>query len=83
MTLNCIALCEEMFDYFPPFDETLRHIELCNTIASSVTYSEIHTKTVLTVWEEGCEGVEEGRKGWLAGCPLCRAGMGKGGGRRA
>ena len=25
-----IALCEEIFDHFPVFDETLRLIELCN-----------------------------------------------------
>ena len=29
-----------MFDHFPLFDETLRHMELCN-IALSIKYSEI------------------------------------------
>ena len=37
---DILALCEEIFDHFSLFDETLRHIELCNTV-SSVTYSEI------------------------------------------
>ena len=31
---------DEIFNYIPLFDETLRHIELCN-IASLVKYSEI------------------------------------------
>ena len=29
------------FDHFPLFDETLRHRELCNSVISTVTYSEI------------------------------------------
>ena len=28
----CLAQCDEMFDLFPLFDKTLRHIELCNWV---------------------------------------------------
>ena len=28
----CLALCNEIFDHLPIFDETLRHIELCNSV---------------------------------------------------
>ena len=32
--MYCLALCEEIFKQFPLFDETLRHIELCNSVIS-------------------------------------------------
>ena len=32
----CLALWDEIFDPFPLFDETLRHIELCNSVISEV-----------------------------------------------
>ena len=28
----CLARCNEIFAFFPLFDETLRHIELCNNV---------------------------------------------------
>ena len=39
MTLLLSSLCDEIFENFPLFDKTLRHIQLCK--ASSVKYSEI------------------------------------------
>ena len=33
--------CDVIFDYFPLFDETLRHIELCNSVLGHLLYSEI------------------------------------------
>ena len=45
MTLYGLALCDEMLDHFPLFDETLRHIELCNCV-----FSQISTKNFLTVY---------------------------------
>ena len=36
-----LAVSEEMFENFPLFDETLRHIELCITVASLVKICEI------------------------------------------
>ena len=29
----CLALCDEIFDHFPLFEETLRHIKLCSTFS--------------------------------------------------
>ena len=28
--------CDEIFNHFPLFDETLRHIELCNSLISPI-----------------------------------------------
>ena len=47
----CLALCDEFFDHFPPFDETLRHI--CRTwqqryqsnTAKSANTSSAHSYT--------------------------------------
>ena len=32
----CLAVFDEIFDHFPLFDETLRHIELCNNVISQI-----------------------------------------------
>ena len=32
--VHCYLLCDEMFDHFSLFDETLRLIELCNSVIS-------------------------------------------------
>ena len=34
MTLAKLYICEENFDHFPLFDETLRHKELCISVIS-------------------------------------------------
>ena len=34
--VNCLALWDEIFDHFPLFDDTLRHIELCNSVISQI-----------------------------------------------
>ena len=31
---NCLALCDENSNYFPLYDELLRHIERCNSVIS-------------------------------------------------
>ena len=36
MTLYGLALSDEMLDHFPLFDETVRHIELCNSVISYI-----------------------------------------------
>ena len=32
----CLALCDKIFDHFPLFEETVRHIKLCSTIISNI-----------------------------------------------
>ena len=49
MTLLLIALCDEIVDPFPLFDETLCRIEL-SAEASSVKYSEIRKKKFNSVY---------------------------------
>ena len=39
----CLALCDIMFDHFPLFDETLRHIELCNSVISHIQGNTYNT----------------------------------------
>ena len=34
----CSAQCDEIFDHFPVFDETFRHIELCNSVITNVPH---------------------------------------------
>ena len=47
-TLYSIYVCDEMFDYFPRFDETLRHICALQP-CRQVTYSEIYPKVSKSV----------------------------------
>ena len=36
----CLApLCDEIFDYFPLFDETLLYIELCNSVIRHIQWN--------------------------------------------
>ena len=34
--IYCLALCDEIYDHIPLFDEILRHIELCNYLNSQI-----------------------------------------------
>ena len=47
-----LAVCDEIFDHFPQFDETLRHIELCNSIICHIhLYSRAKSaKKFITVY---------------------------------
>ena len=45
----CLALCDEKFDYFPLFDESLRHMELCNSVIDQI-HTAKSAKTFLTVY---------------------------------
>ena len=46
---------DEMFYHFPLFDETLRHIELCNSVISQVK----STKTFLTVYRSQSDTLKQ------------------------
>ena len=39
----CLALCDIMFDHFHLFDETLQHIELCNSVISHIQGNTYNT----------------------------------------
>ena len=44
----CLDLCDEIFDHFPLFDETLRHKELCKSVVSQLQLNP--PKFCLTVY---------------------------------
>ena len=48
-----MALCDEMFDRFPLFDLTLRHIELCNIAPYQSHTVQLNPPTLFYNSEEG------------------------------
>ena len=49
----CLALCDEMFDHFHLFDETLRHIELCNSVICQIQWNHPHKISNSVGWGWG------------------------------